>query len=65
VHSAGLLVTDKLSWPLVDLRLDWYENEPVEALYRTWKVYEPQVDSYVTRAQDPRVAPSFGVPGDL
>lgn len=64
VHSAGLLVVDNLSWPLVDLRLDWYEDTPIEALYRTWKVYEPQVASYVTRAQDPRAAPSFGVPGD-
>lgn len=65
VHSAGLLVCHELDWPLVDLRLDWVEHAPVEALYETWKVYEPQVEAYVTRARDPRAAPSFGVPGDL
>ena len=65
VHSAGLLVHGELDWPIVDLRLDWVEHGPVEALYAVWKVYEPQVEAYVTRARDPRAAPSFGVPGDL
>lgn len=63
VHSAGLLVVGELSWPSVDLRLDWVEDSPVEALYRAWKLYEPQEQAYVTRAKDPRSAPSFGVPG--
>ena len=65
VHSAGLLVVGDLSWPSVDLRLDWVENGPVEALYKIWKLYEPQEHAYITRAKDPRAAPSFGVPGDL
>jgi uncharacterized Ntn-hydrolase superfamily protein len=65
VHSAGLLVVDKLSWPVVDLRLDWVEDDPVGALYRTWQIYAPQIESYVTRALDPRAAPNFGVPGHL
>jgi len=65
VHSAGLLVVDKLSWPVIDLRLDWVEDDPVGALYRTWQIYAPQIDSYVTRALDPRAAPNFGVPGNL
>lgn len=65
VHSAGLLVAGELEWPVVDLRLDWVEHDPVQALYQVWKVYEPQLANYVTRALDPRAAPSFGVPGNL
>ena len=64
VHSAGLLVVAELSWPSVDLRLDWVDHDPVEALFQVWKVYEPQEEAYITRAKDPRSAPSFGVPGD-
>lgn len=65
VHSAGLQVYGSENWPVVDLRVDWSESDPVAALYAVWKVYEPQCDAYVTRARDPRAAPSFGVPGDL
>ena len=64
VHSAGVLVVDRLDWPVVDLRLDWVEHDPIARLYEAWKVYAPQIDSYITRAQDPRSAPSYGVPGD-
>lgn len=64
VHSAGLLVYGALNWPIVDLRLDWLEDDPVRALYGAWKIYEPQLPAYVTRALDPRAAPSFGVPGN-
>lgn len=65
VHSAGLLVVAELDWPIVDLRMDWVEKCPVETLYEAWKVYEPQIHDYITRAKDPRAAPSFGVPGNL
>ncbi|KQP49464.1 DUF1028 domain-containing protein [Pseudorhodoferax sp. Leaf274] len=65
VHSAGLLVYGAQNWPVVDLRLDWVEADPVQALYATWKLYEPQMPAYITRALDPRAAPSFGVPGNL
>ncbi|MGB3436214.1 DUF1028 domain-containing protein [Achromobacter sp.] len=65
VHSAGLLVVADLDWPIVDLRMDWVEKCPVETLYEAWKVYEPQIQDYITRARDPRAAPSFGVPGNL
>jgi len=65
VHSAGLLVVAELDWPIVDLRMDWVEQCPVETLYEAWKVYEPQIQDYITRARDPRAAPSFGVPGNL
>lgn len=64
VHSAGLLVVDRQSWPLVDLRIDWSEDCPIAALEGAWKVYAPQMADYVTRALDPGAAPSYGVPGD-
>lgn len=63
VHSAGLLVVDKLEWPVVNLRVDWSET-PIEDLYQLWKVYEPQVEDYVVRALNPSSSPSYGVPGD-
>lgn len=65
VHSAGLLVYGTQNWPIVDLRLDWVEADPVQALHAAWKIYEPQLPAYITRALDPRAAPSFGVPGNL
>ncbi|WMS43816.1 DUF1028 domain-containing protein [Acuticoccus sp. MNP-M23] len=64
VHSAGLLLVDKQSWPLAELRIDWTQDCPIAALAAAWTVYEPQMDAYVTRALDPREAPSYGVPGD-
>ncbi|MFZ9200271.1 MAG: DUF1028 domain-containing protein [Paracoccaceae bacterium] len=64
VHSAGLRLVDKVSWPVADLRCDWTEDCPIEALARLWDVYKPQLAAYVQRALDPRAAPSYGVPGD-
>lgn len=64
VHSAGLKVADRLSWPLVDLRCDWSDDCPIAALERAWDIYRPQAAAYVQRAEDPTVAPSYGVPGD-
>jgi uncharacterized Ntn-hydrolase superfamily protein len=63
VRSAGLLVVDRVAWPVADLRVDWHD-EPLEELARLWDVWAPQLDDYVTRALDPTAAPSFGVPGD-
>lgn len=63
VHSAGMAVVDRLSWPLVDLRIDWSEA-PIPALRAAWEVYRPQMAAYVQRAQDPTQAPKYGVPGD-
>jgi uncharacterized Ntn-hydrolase superfamily protein len=65
VHSAGLLVVSHVSWPIVDLRVDWSEDDPIAALASLWALYEPQIDDYVRRALDPAAAPGFGVPGDL
>ncbi|MGV6849708.1 MAG: DUF1028 domain-containing protein [Marinibacterium sp.] len=64
VHSAGLMVVDRVPWPVVDLRCDWTEDCPVDAVATAWEVYKPQMDAYVQRALDPRAAPSYGVPGD-
>lgn len=63
VHSAGLKVADRLSWPLVDLRIDWAED-PIGMLRQSWEIYAPQMAAYVQRAEDPTQAPSYGVPGD-
>lgn len=64
VHSAGLKIADRLSWPLVDLRVDWTQACPIAALAEAWQVYRPQMAAYVARAENPSAAPSYGVPGD-
>ena len=64
VHSAGLKLVDRVSWPVADLRCDWTEACPIEAVATAWEIYKPQVEAYVQRALDPRQAPSYGVPGD-
>ncbi len=64
VHSAGLLLVDKVSWPVAELRCDWTTDCPIEAVATAWDVYKPQLDDYVRRALDPAAAPSYGVPGD-
>jgi uncharacterized Ntn-hydrolase superfamily protein len=63
VHSAGLLVTDAVEWPVTDLRVDW-ADDPIEELTALWRLWEPQSSSYVQRALDPSAAAAFGVPGD-
>lgn len=63
VHSAGLKLADRLSWPLADLRIDW-ADAPIAMLRAAWDVYHPQMQAYVQRATDPTQAPSYGVPGD-
>jgi uncharacterized Ntn-hydrolase superfamily protein len=64
VHSAGLLVVREVSWPIVDLRVDWHEHDPLGALEAVWEIYAPQIEDYVRRALDPGAAPSYGVPGN-
>ena len=63
VQSAGLLVADRVAWPVVDLRVDW-DDRPVDALAALWERWKPQIADYVTRALDPAAAPSYGVAGD-
>ena len=64
VHSAGMQLCDKVPWPVADLRCDWTESCPIDAVAAAWEVYKPQMEAYVQRALDPREAPSYGVPGD-
>lgn len=65
VHSAGLKLVDKVSWPVADLRVDWTEDCPIDGLASLWHRYKPQMDAYITRALHPAGAPSYGVPGDF
>lgn len=64
IHSAGMQICDRVSWPIVDLRCDWTEGCPIAEITKAWDVYKPQIEAYVQRAIYPREAPSYGVPGD-
>ncbi|VVD63037.1 DUF1028 domain-containing protein [Pandoraea anhela] len=64
VHSAALKIVGDLVWPIVDLRVDWAEDDPIGQLAGLWRAYAPQMQDYVTRALNPTAAPSYGVPGD-
>ena len=64
LHSAGIQICDDVSWPVVDLRCDWTEECPIEAISNAWNIYKPQIQDYIQRALDPREAPSYAVPGD-
>ncbi len=64
VHSAGVIVVHEQIWPLVDLRVDWADSDPIGGLRKLWEAYRPQMNDYVTRALNPSAAPSYGVPGD-
>jgi uncharacterized Ntn-hydrolase superfamily protein len=63
VHSAGLLLADRVEWAVADLRVDW-DDDPVARLAALWRLWKPQMDAYVTRALHPDAAPSYGVPGE-
>lgn len=64
VHSAAMVVMGDLSWPIIDLRVDWADEDPIGKLAQLWADYRPQMQDYITRALDPTKAPSYGVPGD-
>ena len=64
VRSAGVQVVHEVSWPIVDLRVDW-ADKPISQLRTVWNEYQPQLDDYVTRALNPASAPSYGVPGNM
>jgi uncharacterized Ntn-hydrolase superfamily protein len=65
VHSSALLVYHDQRYPLVDLRCDWDDDDPIGRLRLLWTAYEPQMDAYLTRALNPSAAPTYGVKGDL
>jgi uncharacterized Ntn-hydrolase superfamily protein len=52
LRSAALLVVERESFPLVDLRIDSAED-PLAALGALWREYEPWVGDFVRRALDP------------
>lgn len=64
VRAIGLKIVDKLSWPMVDLRVDWAEESVIDRLQALWDLYAPQAEDYVIRSLDPERAPGFAVPGD-
>ena len=64
IHSAALLIVRDMSWPIVDLRVDWSEDRPIAQLRNVWAIYAPQIDAYVGRALDPKRSPAFAVSGD-
>jgi uncharacterized Ntn-hydrolase superfamily protein len=59
VRSAGLVVADRVQWPVTDLRVDWTDGDPVAELAALWELWAPQAQDYVTRALDPASAPAF------
>lgn len=64
VHSAAMSIVDAPVCPVVDLRVDWTDGDPIDELNQLWQAYKPQMQDYITRALNPRSAPGYGVPGD-
>lgn len=64
VHSAALVVVGDLTWPIVNLRVDWADENPIGELDKLWQAYRPQMQDYIDRALNPAQAPGYGVPGD-
>jgi uncharacterized Ntn-hydrolase superfamily protein len=56
VRSAHLLVVERESFPLIDLRVDWHD-EPIAELRALWERYAAQTGDYLLRALDPDNAP--------
>ena len=56
VKSAALLVVERESFPLIDLRVD-YDPQPLVKLRWLWEIYEPSVKLYVDRAVNPDSVP--------
>lgn len=55
-----MMIVDRVAWPVADLRVDWTDDSPIEALARLWELYKPQMAA----GPDPCEAPFYGVPGD-
>jgi uncharacterized Ntn-hydrolase superfamily protein len=55
-HSAGLRVYGRDSFPLVDLRIDWDDTDPIGRLVALWERYRPEMELYRLRALDPPAA---------
>ncbi|MBD9609643.1 putative Ntn-hydrolase superfamily protein [Pseudomonas sp. PvR086] len=64
VHSAAVIVVGELTWPIINLRVDWADEEPIGKLQQLWDAYRPQVKDYIDRALTPDKSPGYGVAGD-
>jgi uncharacterized Ntn-hydrolase superfamily protein len=64
VHSAALVVVGELTWPIINLRVDWADEAPISQLQTLWDAYRPQVQDYIDRALAPDRSPGYGVAGD-
>ena len=53
VRSAGMKLVREVDWPIADLRCDWTEDCPIENLAALWKLDQPQLEAYVSRALNP------------
>lgn len=65
VHSVGMLLVRKEAWPIADLRVDLADEDPIAEITALWDRWKGEMEAYVSRALNPSVAPSYGVPGDL
>jgi uncharacterized Ntn-hydrolase superfamily protein len=52
VRSAHLIVVERESFPLVDLRVDWHDT-PIAELRALWNRYAWECSDYLLRALDP------------
>jgi uncharacterized Ntn-hydrolase superfamily protein len=52
VRSAGLVIAESAAWPVTDLRVDWHDD-PIGQLTGLWQIWQPQAESYVSRALHP------------
>lgn len=52
IMSAALLITDRYSWPLVDLRIDWKED-PLNELRSLWEFYKPHQERFIKQVLTP------------
>ncbi|PZW63927.1 putative Ntn-hydrolase superfamily protein [Pseudomonas sp. URMO17WK12:I6] len=64
VHSAAVIVVGELTWPIINLRVDWADEDPIGKLEQLWDAYRPQVKDYIDRALTPDKSPGYGVAGD-
>lgn len=63
LRSAALLVVERESFPLVDLRVD-DAADPLTALDALWRTYAPWTRDFVRRALDPDGATGQPDPAD-
>jgi uncharacterized Ntn-hydrolase superfamily protein len=63
LHSAGLLVVHEMPWPIVDLRVDWSNADPIAELAAIWTRYAPQIEDHVRGALAPAAVRASALPG--